>query len=237
MTAGVNTTAAEQLAPAARLAPQFVCVMLKGAVTVSLSPLALTLPVLLMVTVWAALACPRVASVKVICPGLTFNPDAVMPVPLSPTETAFTPSVAVETVSTAAFPPTASGVKITCTVQLAPFVSVAPQFDVPVEKLPACEPVIWKPTCAIGDPPLLLTVSVSGALAAASCCVAKFSCDGLTPIAAGCSPVPISATVCVPSASLTVSVPLWLPVCMGEKITLMAQLEWAASVVPQLFEV
>ena len=50
--------------------------------------------------------------------------------PLSPTVVAFTPSVAEETVIVAAFPPVATGVKITCTVQLLPLLSTAPHVDV-----------------------------------------------------------------------------------------------------------
>ena len=80
----------------------------------------------------------------------------------------------------------------------------------PVEKLPAEIPVIWKPTLASGAPPVLLTVSVCGALAWFSGCAAKLRLDGLTPKAGGAMPTPLKATVCgsVRVTSETVSVPL-----------------------------
>ena len=130
-----------------------------------------------------------------------------------------------------------TGVKITCTVQLLPFVSVAPQVVAPVAKLPAAWPVTWKPTLAIGAPPVLLTVSVKAELATPTCCPAKLKLDGLTPIAGGCTPVPFRATVCVRSASETVSVPAWPPSWLGAKTTLIEQLAGPVSWVPQLLDV
>jgi hypothetical protein len=127
---GVNTTAALQLAPAARLAPQVFCVKPNGAVAASISPVAVMLLVLLIVAVCAALAWLSVASVNAICAGLTFNPE-----PLNATVTAFTPSVEDVTASAAALAPAAAGVKITCNVQLLPLLSVAPHVVAPVEKL------------------------------------------------------------------------------------------------------
>jgi hypothetical protein len=51
------------------------------------------------------------------------------------------------------------------------------------------------------------------------------------------APVPLSATVCLPVVSLSVSVtvPLCGPVCVGWKMTLMVQLALPASDEPQLF--
>ena len=139
---GVNTTPTEQLAPTARRVPQVFCVRLKGAVVTSVSPLAATVPEFVTVTVCAGLGWPMVAATNVICAGLTLSPEAAVPVPLNPTEAAFTPSVEEVTVNVAVFPPTAAGVKITCTVQLPPLFSVAPHVVDPVEKLPADRPVI-----------------------------------------------------------------------------------------------
>ena len=185
-------------------------------------------------TVCATLACPIVACVNAICAGLALRPDAAIPAPLNATATAFTPNVEDETVSVAAFPPVAVGVKITCTVQLLPLFSVAPHVVVPVVKLPAAGPVIWKPTFAIADPPLLLTVSASGELAAPTCCAGKFKLDGLTPIAGGARPAPESATVCVRNASETVNMPVCAPAAVGANTTPIEQLAFAANCAPQL---
>ena len=64
---------------------------------------------------------------KTSCAGFTLSPAGVCPVPLSGTVTGATPEVDEETASEAVAPPAAAGVKITCTVQLPPLASVAPQ--------------------------------------------------------------------------------------------------------------
>ena len=174
-----------QLAPAARLALQVFCVTLNCAVGAKAGAANEALLVLVTVTVCAALVWPTAVTAKVSCAGLTFSPDQTCPVPFSATVTGATPEVEEVTVSVAALPPVAAGEKITCTAQLAPLASVAPQVVVPIEKLPAAWPVIWKPTLAIGAPPVLVTVSASDEPAAPTCCAAKFRLDGLTPNAAG----------------------------------------------------
>ena len=83
--------------------------------------------VLLTVTVCAALDCPTLVTAKVNCGGLTFKPDQTCPAPFSGTVAGATPRVEEETVSVAALPPAAAGVKITCAVQLLPLASVVPQ--------------------------------------------------------------------------------------------------------------
>lgn len=195
---------------------QVFCVRMNCTGTANASGLTVALLVLLIVTVCAALDCPTLVTAKFNCDGLTFSPDSTCPVPLRGTVTGVTPGVEEETVNVAALPPAAVGVKITCTLQLLPLASVAPQVVTPVAKLldDAC-PVTWKPTLAIGTPPVLIIVSVNGALATPTCCPAKLKLDGLTPIAAASTPVPARATVCVRSASLIVSVPVWLPSCVG----------------------
>jgi hypothetical protein len=70
-------------------------------------------------------------------------------------------------------------------------------------------------------PPVLLTVTVCGALATPGCCVEKFKLEGLALRTGGAMPVPASAAVCVLSASETVSVPARLPTCVGANTTLM----------------
>ena len=83
---------------------------------------------------------------------------------------------------------------MTCTVQLAPAARVAPQVVAPVAKLDAPEPVIWKPTLAIELPPVLVTVNVCGAPATPVGCAGKFKLVGLTLIAEGNWPMPLSGT-------------------------------------------
>jgi hypothetical protein len=62
---------------------------------------------------------------------------------------------------------------------------------------------------------------------------AKVSEDGVRETPAGATPVPLSATVCARNWSLTVSVAERAPVAEGMKVTVMAQVECAASEVPQ----
>ena len=72
--------------------------------------------------------------------------------------------------------------------------------------------MIEKPTLAIGDPPVLLTVTVCGVLGTPGCWLEKVRLVGLTLNAGGASPVPLSATVYVRNASPMVSVPETVPV-------------------------
>ncbi len=130
-----------QLAPAPRLEPQVVCARLKGAAVATVSPVAACAPVLVTVTVCGGLAWPSVASTKAICAGFTLMPAAAWPVPFRGTVAGFTPSVEEVTVRVAVAPPAEAGVKSSCTVQLAPLASEAPQVVEPAEKLDADAPV------------------------------------------------------------------------------------------------
>lgn len=169
LTVGWKMTPTVQLAPEARLRGQVFCAMPNWELTDKVSEEAAKLAVLLTVTDCAALDWPGATAGKVNWAGFTPRPDATCPVPLSGTLTALTPRVEDDTTNAAALPPPAAGVKTTCTVQLLPLASVAPQVVVPAVKLPAAGPVTWKPTLAIGAPPVLLTVSVDGALATPTC--------------------------------------------------------------------
>jgi hypothetical protein len=166
---GWKMTPTEQLAPEARLWGQVFCTMLNWALTDRRSEEAAKLAVLLTATVCTALDWPGATAGKVNWAGFTSRPDATCPVPLSGTLTTVTPRVEDETTNVAALPPPTAGVKTTCTVQLLPLASTAPQVVVAVVKLPAAGPVTWKPTLAIGAPPVLLTVRVDGALATPTC--------------------------------------------------------------------
>jgi hypothetical protein len=82
---------------------------------------------------------------------------------------------------------------------------------------------------------LLLTVTVSAALVVVTAWLPKARVAGLT--VTGTTPFPVSETVCglLLAPSVTVSVPVRLPVVVGVKVTLIVQFEFAASDVPQVF--
>jgi hypothetical protein len=90
---------------------------------------------------------------------------------------------------------------------------------------------------AIGAPPVLLTVTVCGALGTPGCCEEKLKLTGFTLSTGGVAPVPESAAAWVRSASVTVNVPDWLPNWAGAKTTLMVQSALPVNCAPQLFEV
>jgi hypothetical protein len=234
---GAKTTPTEQTAAGARLAVHVFCVSANPELTVSASSLAATLPELLMVTVCAALDAPTTVTPKLNCAGLTFSPAAAFPAPLNGTVTGFAPSVEEEMVRAATLPPAVTGVKITSTVQLPPAASDAVQVVVPVAKLPTFAPVIWKPTLAAATAPVLAMVKVWAALATPTFWLAKVRLVGFALNVAGCIPVPERVTVCVRSASETVSTPAWPPSCVGANTTLTVQAEFPANCVPQVFEV
>src|ERR1700749_310578 len=124
------------------------------------------------------------------------------------------------------FAPAVAGTNAICAVQLLPLLNVAPQVVEPIAKLLDAWPETWKPTFAIGAPPVLFTVSISGELAAPTSCVPKQRRGGPTLITGACKPVPESATVCVRIASEIVSVPVCVPAAVGVNKTLIEQLEF-----------
>jgi hypothetical protein len=87
--------------------------------------------------------------------------------------------------------------------------------------------------------PALRKVTVCGALEVPRAWVGKIMlvADRLT-IGAGGMPVPVSATVCgldgLVELSVIFSVPVRVPVAVGEKVTFMVQLAPAATLPPQL---
>ena len=71
-------------------------------------------------------------------------------------------------------------------------------------------------------------MSASGELATPTDCMGKLKpAGGLKLMAGGARPVPDRVTGCAPSASVTVSVPVWEPnwLALGANCTLMVQLE------------
>ena len=136
------------------------------------------------------------------------------------------------TVTVAVRAPVAVGVNVTLIVQLEFAATVVPQLFV-CAKSPALAPVIDTliPVSAV---PLPLD-SVSG-------CELLVVPEDLIAEAHRCSvsasrsptPVPDKLDVCVPALSVTVSVPVRAPAAVGVNVTLIVQLEFAATVVPQL---
>ena len=82
-------------------------------------------------------------------------------------------------------------------------------------------------------PPLLVSVSVCASELRPTPVAAKLSALGLSETPGGATPMPLSKTVCERNWSLMVSAPLRAPVAVGVKLTLNAQVECAASEVPQ----
>src|SRR5215469_4035504 len=233
---GAKTTPVVQLVPAASVVPQVFWTSENCAVSASSNPAASVPPLLVTVTVCAALVWPVAVAGNPICAGVAFKPAADWPVPFKFTVAAFTCSVEEVMVSVACADPVAAGVKVTCIVQLAPAARSLPQVVVPVAKLLAPGPVIWKPTFAMGAPPELVTLRVCGALAMPTCRPVNARLAGLTAKAGGLSPVPCRLTVCVRKMSATVSVPAWLPEAVGRNTTLIEQLAGPVSCVVQLFD-
>ncbi len=74
-----------------------------------------------------------------------------------------------------------------------------------------------------GTPPLLVSVTVCAAESCPSTVLGKVSEVGESASVGAASPVPLSATVCVPAASVKVSVPVAAPACAGVKVNVRLQ--------------
>ena len=126
--------------------------------------------------------------------------------------------------------PDAEGVKVTLILQLPPAANVVPQLLVCAKS-----PLAEMPVMVSGPVPLFVRVTVCAALVVPMFCPAKVRLVGDRP-AEGTVPVPLRLAVCgLPAAlSVTLTVPVRVPVADGVKVTLMLQLLPAASVLPQL---
>lgn len=120
---GVKVTLMVQLAAAARVAPQVV-VLAKSPLMPMLAMFSVAPPLLVRVTVCAALVLPTFCEVKVSVVGLGDTPGA-KPVPLRAADCTTTPLLT--TVTSPVRAPLAVGVKLTLTVQVAPAAKVHPQ--------------------------------------------------------------------------------------------------------------
>lgn len=173
-----------------------------------------------------------------VCDGvdeLTVKLGAGLPVPFSvtvcgePLALSATETVAVKLVAEA-------GVKVTEMVQLAPAASVSPQVLVsakslelvPAMEIPAIESVALPVFISVVDCAALVVPTTDEKATVAG--------ENETPGAAGAVPVPLSATVCGEPVALSAieSVAAKLAAETGVKVTETAQLEPAASELPQV---
>src|SRR5213082_2516064 len=234
---GVKVTLIEQLAPAAKVAG-LVGQALAPVLVAAKSPEAAkevivkaAVPVLVSVTVTDAL---MVASGWLPKPRLVgANPTAgAVPFPLSATVCGLPPALSV-TDSVPVRAPEVVGVKVTLIEQLAPAAKVAGlvgQAFAPV-LVAAKSPEAAKELIVKAAVPVLVNVTVIGALVVASSWLPKSRLMGVNPTA-GAVPFPLSGNVCglPPALSATDSVPLRAPEAVGVKVTLMEQLAPAAKV-------
>lgn len=125
--------------------------------------------------------------------------------------------------------PAAVGVNTSCNVQFVFTASVAPQELVAIVK----PPLAATPATASGRPPLLVSVSVCGKDVSPTPVAGNVTVAGLSETPGGAAPTPLSKTPCVRNWSITVSVAVRVPTAVGVNVTLIAQLELAASELPQ----
>ena len=153
-----------------------------------------------------------------------------MPVPLSAAVCVPLGALSVS-VSAPVMLPAEEGLKTSCSVHAALTASVEPQVLVAITK-PALAVML---EIVSGSPPLLVSVSVCGVDVRPTPTLPKAIEAGLRETPGGATPVPVMATVCEWTTSLTVSVAVRVPVAVGVKMTENAQLLCPASEVPQLF--
>jgi hypothetical protein len=129
--------------------------------------------------------------------------------------------------------PVALGVKVTLTVQLAPAANELPQVLVSA-KSPALVPVIAMPVMLKVVVPTLVRVTVFAGLVVPTATEPKSKLVGES---FAVVPIPLSVTFCgLPGAlSVTDSLPVRFPICVGSKVTLTVQLAPAASELPQVW--
>jgi hypothetical protein len=225
---GVKVTLRVQLALAATLEPQ-VLVWEKSPLAVMLVMLRVALPVLLSVTLCALLLVPTACAGKVNEARERLTCGA-LPVPVS--------AMAIGSLSVLAFMvtapvrvPTASGVKVTLRVQLAPAARLALHVLVS-EKSPLTVMLVMLRAAL----PVFLSVTGCGLLHVPTACGGKVKEAGERLSEGVPTPVPVRLTVWVAGLALSVivKVPLSEPPRVGVKVTLKVQLAPAATLAPQL---
>jgi hypothetical protein len=235
----------EQVAPAATLVPQvlvwenevgFVPAMeipwpdplrVRAAVPVFLSEIA-----------WVAAEEPTVVLANVRVAGVRVTAGAV-PVPVR--DAVCGEPLALSATLTVAFSdPAAAGLKVTVILQLAPAATLVPQVFVcenDVGFVPAMEMPCPAPFRLSAPVPVFLSVMAWVAAEEPTAVLANVNVAGVRLTAgAGATPVPESAAVCGEPLALsaTLTVAESAPVAAGLKVTVMLQLDPAATLVPQV---
>ena len=155
------------------------------------------------------------------------------PVPLRPTVCGV-PVALSATLTVAVNVPVVAGLKVTVMVQLALAATLLPHVLVWLKELGSV-PLMLMATLSSGPVPVFLSVMAFVALEVPVSVLEKASELGLS-VAAGATPFPLKLTDCgdpvALSAMLTDAVSV--PVACGLKVTVMVQLEAAATLLPQL---
>ncbi len=126
--------------------------------------------------------------------------------------------------------PATDGVKTICNAQL-----LLTAIVVPHEFVAMVKPLLATTLEMVsGRPPLLVSVSVCGCDVRPTPVAVNVTVAGLNETPGGATPTPLSATLCVRNWSVTVSDAVRVPTAVGVNVTLIAQLEFAASEFPQL---
>jgi hypothetical protein len=244
VTFGVNVTEIVQLVLTARLAPH---VVVSAKSLGSFPPITMLeivsgpVPVLLRVTVCAALVPPTVVLAKERLDGDAPATGTPIPVPVSTTiccEPAVLPALSV-TVKTPLRVPKAPGSKVTKTEQLDPAATEPAQLLLGT-KSDAFVPLMTMLAMVNAAPPELLRVMVDAALVEPTFWSEKTTVEGANAAAGTPAPVPVSETVCVLPVTLLVLsviviVPVIVPLVVGVKVTEIVQLAPTTKVAPQLF--
>jgi len=186
---------------------------------------------LVSVTVCAAALSPTpVATNPTVPTGDSDTPAGATPNPLSATVCVLNWSATViEPIPT----PTLFGTNATCSAQLECPASVVPHpFTTVKSPLAIAAPTSVSPTS-----PLFVSVTVCAALAVPSAVAAKLRLPGASPSVAASCPAPLNAAVCVPALSVTVNVPVRVPLAVGAKAIATVHPTPLPSIAPHVFAV
>ena len=183
-------------------------------------------------SVTSLLLVPTTTAPKSLLVGEKTSAPGVAPRPVS-SEIAAPPVVAC-TVMDAALAPLVCGAKWTCSVQLPPAGSVAPeQLSLVMANSPTSLPVSVVASVLVTSVPVFVTVKVTSLDVAPSTTVPKSSSGGALDRAPGASPAPASGTAMLPPGiPPMVKVPLSAPTVVGPNSTVMVQLADASNMWP-----
>jgi hypothetical protein len=206
--------------------------------TITNSPLTVKLaidnptpPLFVSVTVCAAALSPTPVAANATVPtGDSDTPAGATPTPFNATVCVRNSSV---TVIAPVPAPTFFGANATCSAQLACPASEAPH-PLTTVKSPL---TILAPTSVSVASPVFVNVTVCVALAVPTTVAPKLKLSGASPSVAASCPTPLSDAVCVPALSVTVSVPVRIPVVVGAKAIATVHPAPLPSVAPHVFAV